>query len=84
MEQPLLPMSLLKHRGYSATVCSALVGNMVYFSMRYGYASRCSIIIDTNSACSLLWPEAIAALYTTDTIKAGWLSVCFHIKLQQV
>ncbi|PCG92126.1 Major facilitator superfamily domain, general substrate transporter [Penicillium occitanis (nom. inval.)] len=57
MEQPLLPMSLLKHRGYSATVCSALVGNMVYFSM------------------SLLWPEAIAALYTTDTIKAGWLSV---------
>ena len=34
LEQPLLPMSLLKHRGYSATVCSALVGNMVYFSMR--------------------------------------------------
>lgn len=27
-------MSLLKNRGYSATVCSALVGNMVYFSMR--------------------------------------------------
>ncbi|EED20904.1 siderophore iron transporter, putative [Talaromyces stipitatus ATCC 10500] len=57
IEQPLLPMSLLKHRGYSATVCSALVGNMVYFSM------------------SLLWPEAIASLYTTNTIKAGWLSI---------
>lgn len=27
-------MSLLKNRGYTATVCSALVGNMVYFSMR--------------------------------------------------
>lgn len=39
---------------------------------------------DSDSACSLLWPEAIAALYTTDTIKAGWLSVCFHIKLRQV
>ena len=39
---------------------------------------------DADSAYSLLWPEAIAALYTTDTIKAGWLSVCFHIKLQQV
>lgn len=39
---------------------------------------------DTDNTCSLLWPEAIAALYTTETIKAGWLSVCFHIKLQQV
>ncbi|KAJ5668718.1 hypothetical protein N7462_009788 [Penicillium macrosclerotiorum] len=56
MEQPLLPLSLLKNRGYSATVCSALVGNMVYFSM------------------SLLWPEAIAYLFTTDSMKAGWLS----------
>ncbi|KAJ5377946.1 uncharacterized protein N7496_005355 [Penicillium cataractarum] len=55
--QPLLPMSLLKNRGYSATVCSALVGNMVYFSM------------------SLLWPEAIAALFTTDPIPAGWISI---------
>lgn len=27
-------MSLLKNRGYTATVCSALVGNMVFFSMR--------------------------------------------------
>ncbi|KAJ5152785.1 uncharacterized protein N7482_009263 [Penicillium canariense] len=57
LSQPLLPMSLLKNRGYSATVCSALVGNMVYFSM------------------SLLWPEAIALLFTTETIEAGWLSI---------
>lgn len=34
LEQPLLPMSLLRNPGYAATVCSALVGNMVYFSMR--------------------------------------------------
>lgn len=34
LKQPLLPMSLLKQRGYSATVCSALVGNMVYFALR--------------------------------------------------
>ncbi|PYH87454.1 siderophore iron transporter [Aspergillus ellipticus CBS 707.79] len=57
LEQPLLPMSLLRNPGYTATVCSALVGNMVYFSM------------------SLLWPEAISYLYTTNTIKAGWLSI---------
>ncbi|KAE8146978.1 siderophore iron transporter [Aspergillus avenaceus] len=56
LEQPLLPMSLLRDRGYSATVGSAIVGNMVYFSM------------------SLLWPQAIGALFTTDTIKTGWLS----------
>lgn len=36
---------------------------------------------DTDGTCSLLWPEAIAALYTTDTIKAGWLSVCFHTQI---
>ncbi|PYH42883.1 trichothecene efflux pump [Aspergillus saccharolyticus JOP 1030-1] len=57
LEQPLLPMSLLRNPGYAATVCSALVGNMVYFSM------------------SLLWPEAVLYLFTTDTIKAGWLSI---------
>ncbi|KAJ5543894.1 hypothetical protein N7494_005173 [Penicillium frequentans] len=56
LEQPLLPLYLLKNRGYTATVCSALVGNMVYFSM------------------SLLWPEAIAYLFTTDSITAGWLA----------
>ncbi|OJJ98637.1 hypothetical protein ASPACDRAFT_30966, partial [Aspergillus aculeatus ATCC 16872] len=56
LEQPLLPMSLLRNPGYAATVCSALVGNMVYFSM------------------SLLWPEAVLYLFTTNTIKAGWLS----------
>ncbi|KAJ5106234.1 hypothetical protein N7456_002909 [Penicillium angulare] len=33
LKQPLLPMSLLNNRGYSATVCSALVGNMVYFAL---------------------------------------------------
>ncbi|KAE8353465.1 siderophore iron transporter [Aspergillus coremiiformis] len=33
LEQPLLPMSLLRNRGYSATVGSGIVGNMVYFSM---------------------------------------------------
>ncbi|RAK94022.1 siderophore iron transporter [Aspergillus costaricaensis CBS 115574] len=57
LQQPLLPMSLLRNRGYAGAVCSALVGNMVYFSM------------------SLLWPTAITALYTTDTIKTGWLSI---------
>ncbi|GKZ37917.1 hypothetical protein AbraIFM66950_009749 [Aspergillus brasiliensis] len=57
LQQPLLPMSLLRNRGYVGAVCSALVGNMVYFSM------------------SLLWPTAITALYTTDTIKTGWLSI---------
>ncbi|RAH43495.1 trichothecene efflux pump [Aspergillus brunneoviolaceus CBS 621.78] len=57
LEQPLLPMSLLRNPGYAATVCSALVGNMVYFSM------------------SLLWPEAVLYLFTTNTIKAGWLSI---------
>ncbi|KAF7596014.1 hypothetical protein BBP40_003794 [Aspergillus hancockii] len=57
LEQPLLPMSLLRDRGYSATVGSAIVGNMVYFSM------------------SLLWPKMIGLLFTSDTIKAGWLSV---------
>ncbi|PYI08054.1 siderophore iron transporter [Aspergillus sclerotiicarbonarius CBS 121057] len=57
LEQPLLPMSLLRNRGYAGAVCSALVGNMVYFSM------------------SLLWPTAISALFTTNTIKAGWLSI---------
>lgn len=34
LPQPLVPISLLKNRGYNAAVCSALVGNMVYFSMR--------------------------------------------------
>ncbi|RAL02180.1 trichothecene efflux pump [Aspergillus ibericus CBS 121593] len=57
LEQPLLPMSLLRNRGYAGAVCSALVGNMVYFSM------------------SLLWPTAISALFTTNTVKAGWLSI---------
>ncbi|TPR06761.1 PAS domain family protein [Aspergillus niger] len=57
LQQPLLPMSLLRNRGYAGAVCSALVGNMVYFSM------------------SLLWPTAIADLYTTNTIKTGWLSI---------
>ncbi|PWY72957.1 siderophore iron transporter [Aspergillus heteromorphus CBS 117.55] len=57
LEQPLLPISLLRNPGYTATVCSALVGNMVYFSI------------------SLLWPEAIEALFTTKTIEAGWLSI---------
>jgi len=35
LSQPLVPISLLKNRGYNAAVCAALVGNMVYFSMRY-------------------------------------------------
>ncbi|RAL14138.1 trichothecene efflux pump [Aspergillus homomorphus CBS 101889] len=57
LEQPLLPMSLLRNPGYAATVCSALVGNMVYFSM------------------SLLWPQAVLHMFTTNSIKAGWLSI---------
>ncbi|KAJ5937122.1 hypothetical protein N7466_003572 [Penicillium verhagenii] len=57
LRQPVLPMSLLKNRGYSATVGSALVGNMVFFAL------------------SLLWPQEIEALFTTDNIKSGWLSI---------
>ncbi|KAJ6106141.1 hypothetical protein N7512_009658 [Penicillium capsulatum] len=63
LEQPLMPVSILKHRGYTATVCSALVGNMVYYSW------------------SLLWPQAIAALFTTDPIETGWLSVSIGISV---
>ncbi|OJJ43515.1 hypothetical protein ASPZODRAFT_154411 [Penicilliopsis zonata CBS 506.65] len=57
IEQPILPLSLLRNPGYTACVCSALVGNMVYFSM------------------SILWPTAVAALFTTNAIHAGWLAV---------
>lgn len=68
-------MSLLRNRGYTGAVCSALVGNMVYFSMRYAYIPyRLDVNLMTNHY-SLLWPTAITALYTTDTIKTGWLSV---------
>lgn len=48
---------------------------MVYFSMRYAYIpNRLDVNLMTNHY-SLLWPTAITALYTTDTIKTGWLSV---------
>lgn len=57
LEQPLLPMRLLKSRNYVAVVASASVGTIIYFSM------------------NVLWPEMIAALYTTDTVEAGWLAV---------
>lgn len=33
LEQPLLPLKLLKNRNYVAVVASAAVGNIIYFSM---------------------------------------------------
>ncbi|KAJ5908730.1 hypothetical protein N7495_001412 [Penicillium taxi] len=48
LKQPLLPMSLLKQRTYSATVCAALVGNMVYFSFSLLWPQEISSIFATD------------------------------------
>ena len=56
LEQPLLPMKLLKNRNYVAISVTACVGTMIYFSM------------------NVLWPQQVAALYTTDETTIGWLS----------
>lgn len=46
---PLVPVSLLKNCGYNAAVCAALVGNMVYFSMRYVIHSSYIKLSDTHT-----------------------------------
>lgn len=57
LEQALLPMKLLKNRGYVAIVIVASIGQMAL------------------TALSILWPQQIENLYTTDNIKIGWMSV---------
>lgn len=52
----LLPMHLLKIRGYISIVITASVGSCVYYSM------------------NIIWPQEIAALFTTDQTWAGWLA----------
>jgi MFS family permease len=52
----LLPMHLLRIRGYISIVITATVGSCVYYSM------------------NIIWPQEIAALFTSDPTQAGWLA----------
>lgn len=84
IEQPLLPMSLLKHRGYSATVCSALVGNMVYFSMRYEYAPRYRMIMTLTGFVVCYGPRLLPPSTPPTLSKLVGSRYVSIFKLQQV
>ncbi|KAL1889494.1 hypothetical protein Sste5346_008872 [Sporothrix stenoceras] len=63
LEQPLLPIRLLKNVPYVAIVVVAAAGQMVFTSL------------------SILWPEQIEYLYTTDNIKIGWMAITSGLAL---
>ncbi|CAK7210129.1 hypothetical protein SBRCBS47491_000666 [Sporothrix bragantina] len=63
LEQPLLPIKLLKNRGYVAIVIVASIGQMAL------------------TALSILWPQQIEYLYTTDNIKIGWMSITVGLSM---
>ena len=57
LEQPLLPLRLLKNVPYVAIVVVASAGQMVFTSL------------------SILWPEQIEFLYSTNNIQIGWMAI---------
>lgn len=63
LEQPLLPLRLLKNVPYVAIVVVASAGQMVFTSL------------------SILWPEQIEYLYTTNNIKIGWMAITSGLAL---
>ncbi|CAK7222292.1 hypothetical protein SCUCBS95973_004793 [Sporothrix curviconia] len=63
LEQPILPIKLLKNRAYLAIVVVACIGQMAYFAL------------------SILWPEQITYLYSTDNITIGWMSLTSGLSL---
>ncbi|OAA63312.1 siderophore iron transporter [Niveomyces insectorum RCEF 264] len=63
LEQPLLPLKLLKNRGYVCVVLCGCIGQMCLFAL------------------SILWPQQIEYLYTTDNITIGWMSITTGLSL---
>ncbi|CAK7214682.1 hypothetical protein SBRCBS47491_002235 [Sporothrix bragantina] len=57
LEQPLLPLRLLKNIPYVSIVIVAAAGQMVFTSL------------------SILWPQQIEFLYSTNNIQIGWMAI---------
>jgi hypothetical protein len=48
LEQPMMPIKLLKNRNYVAVSCSACVGTMIYFSMNILWPQQVAALYETD------------------------------------
>jgi hypothetical protein len=48
LEQPMMPIKLLKNRNYVAVSCSACVGTMIYFSMNILWPQQVASLYETD------------------------------------